>query len=87
MEPVKALIARLAHSKHVPASTNKHATIEALLQMVFPVWSAPKLYSEAQRGKLVSWRSELAVSSSRDGSEQWQFVIRHEESPFLAAAT
>jgi hypothetical protein len=87
MELVEAVIARLRHGKHASAATNQHATIEELLQTVFSVWSTQRLYSKEQRRKLVSRRSESAVSSSRVGSEQWQLVVRHEESPFLAAAT
>jgi hypothetical protein len=59
----EAAIASQQHIKHVPAAVNQHATIEELLEVVFPVWSVLRLCSQDQQEKLDSWRSELAVSS------------------------
>jgi hypothetical protein len=37
--------ARQWHGKHVSAAMNNHATIEELLEVVFSIWSMPRLYS------------------------------------------
>lgn len=63
MERVEALIARRRHGKHVSALTDTDETTEGA---VFHVWSAPRLYSEGQREKLVgSRRRRLAVVSCK----------------------
>jgi hypothetical protein len=80
-------IATQWHDKHVSTAMNQQATIEELLEVVFSVWSALRLYGEDQQQKLVSWRSELAVRELWVASEQWQFVVGCRESPLLAAAT
>jgi hypothetical protein len=41
-------IARQWLGKHIPAAMDMHTTIEELLKMVFPMWSAPEFYSEDQ---------------------------------------
>jgi hypothetical protein len=63
VEQEGVVIARQQHGKHVSAAKNQHSTIEELLEVVFSVWSVPRLYSEDQWNKLVIRRSELAVSS------------------------
>jgi hypothetical protein len=37
------------HGKHVSTAMNQKATIEELLEVVFSVWSALRLYSEDQQ--------------------------------------
>jgi hypothetical protein len=51
VEQEEAVIARERRGKHVFAATNKHATIEEQLEVVFSMWFAPRLYSEGQREK------------------------------------
>jgi hypothetical protein len=36
----------VAVAYHVSTGTNKHASVEELLEVVFSMWSLPKLYSE-----------------------------------------
>jgi ribosome-interacting GTPase 1 len=50
-ETKEATTATQRRGEHVSAATNKHATIEELLETVFSVWSAPRLYSEDKREK------------------------------------
>jgi hypothetical protein len=57
----EAAIATQWHGKHVSTAMNLQATIKELLEVVFSVWSALRLYSEDQQQKLVSRRSELAL--------------------------
>jgi hypothetical protein len=57
-------------------AANKHTPIEELLEVVFSVWSMPRLYNEDQQ-----------PVSLRVASKQWQFVVGLEESPLQAAAT
>jgi hypothetical protein len=47
MEPVS----RQWIGKHVPAATNTHATIELLLETVFPTWSVQMGYKEYNWGE------------------------------------
>jgi hypothetical protein len=54
VEQEEVAIARQRSSKRVSAAMNQHTTIEELLEGVFSVWSAPKLYNEDQREKLVT---------------------------------
>jgi hypothetical protein len=61
VEREEAAIAMQQHSEHVSAAMNQHATTEELLEVVFSVWSTPRLYSEDEQEKLVS--SEVRVSS------------------------
>jgi hypothetical protein len=49
MEPEETSITRQRLSKHVPAATNTQATIEELLEAMFSVGSAPRLYNEKPR--------------------------------------
>jgi truncated hemoglobin YjbI len=60
---VEAAIARHRRCEHVFAVKNQHTKTEEILEAVFSVWSAPRLYSKDQREKLVSRRLESAVSS------------------------
>jgi hypothetical protein len=46
-------VARLRRGKYVSAATNQHARRGQLLEAVFSVLSAPKLYSEEKREVLV----------------------------------
>jgi hypothetical protein len=59
----EASIARLRRCEHFSVATNQHAEIEQVLDAVFYMWSALRLYRGDQREKLVSWRSESVVSS------------------------
>jgi hypothetical protein len=61
VERVEAVTDRQQHSKHFSAATDNDETTE---DAVFYVWSAPRLYSEDYREKLVGSR-ELQVG---DGS-------------------
>jgi hypothetical protein len=61
VEQEEAAIARQRRHKRVSTSTNKHATVEELLEMVFSIWSVLRLYSEDQPEKSVSL--ELRISS------------------------
>jgi hypothetical protein len=54
VEQEHAAIARQQQSKHVSGATNQHMTIDELLELMFDVWSALRLYNEAQWEKLVS---------------------------------
>jgi hypothetical protein len=54
---------RQRHHKHISAETNRHATKEELLGVVFSVWFTPRLYTEDQREKLISRKSESAFGS------------------------
>jgi hypothetical protein len=47
-------IARKWLSKHAPAATDMHTTMEELLHVVFPVWPLLRLYIEDRWEKLVS---------------------------------
>jgi hypothetical protein len=38
MEPEKTVTATQWLGKHIPATRNTHATTEALLETVFPMW-------------------------------------------------
>jgi hypothetical protein len=53
--------ARQRHDKHVSATKNQHATIQELLEASISMQSVQKIYSKAQREKLVSRRSGSAV--------------------------
>jgi hypothetical protein len=44
----EAAIARQRHGKHISTAMNKHETIEELLEAVFSMQSAPRLYNEDQ---------------------------------------
>jgi hypothetical protein len=55
--------ARQWHCKHVSTASNQDATIEELLEAAFYVQSMLRPYSKDQREKLVTQRSNLAVSS------------------------
>jgi hypothetical protein len=41
------------HGKHISAAMNQHA-IEELLEAVFSMWSAPRLYNEDKQQQLIS---------------------------------
>jgi hypothetical protein len=60
-EQEKAAIARQRCRKQASAATNRHGTIEELLEAVFSMMSVTRLYSEDQQEELVSRRSESAV--------------------------
>jgi hypothetical protein len=62
VEQEEADIARQRLGKHISAANNQQAKIQELLEAMFSVWSAPKLYSEYQLEELVSWRLQSAVS-------------------------
>jgi hypothetical protein len=61
VEQEDAAIARQQRRKQVSAATNRHATIEELLEVVFSLWCMQRLYSEDQQEKLVSRRSGSVV--------------------------
>jgi tellurite resistance protein len=78
--------ARQQHGKHVSVATNKHAAIEELLEVVFSIWSSPRLYSmDPATEKSWSWISKrlkqgmtaLAKASSKltDQPRQSQVVL------------
>jgi hypothetical protein len=58
VKPKETSIARLRVSEHIP--TAKNTTIEELLETVFSVGSAPRLYNEDH------WPAELVIE------ERWQ---------------
>jgi hypothetical protein len=59
VEGINSAIERKRRGKHVSAARSKHATIEKLLEVMFAMRSAPRLYNEDELEKLVSW-SEVA---------------------------
>jgi hypothetical protein len=72
---------------NVSVAMNQHATIAKLLEVVFTVWSTLRLHS---KDKWENWSDRghsqwFAVRELQ--SEQWQFMVYHEESPLLAANT
>jgi hypothetical protein len=46
VEQEDVAVARQRHSKRISTATNKHVTTEELLEIVFSMWSAPRLYNE-----------------------------------------
>jgi hypothetical protein len=49
VEQEEVTIAGEGRGKHVSATTNKHATIEEILEAVFSMRFKPRLYSEDRR--------------------------------------
>jgi hypothetical protein len=66
MEPVS----RQRIGKHVPAATNTHATIELLLETVFPPWSVQMGYKEYKWSDPLSW--ELSPVKKRARLRLWK---------------
>jgi hypothetical protein len=48
LESEETDVSRQQLDKNVPAATDTHATIEELLEAVFPMWSVTRLYSEVR---------------------------------------
>jgi hypothetical protein len=46
VESEETAISRQWPSKHAPVATDIHATMEELQEVVFSVWSMPKLYNK-----------------------------------------
>jgi hypothetical protein len=59
MEQEPAAVARQRRGIHVSTATNQHVTIDVLLEAVFSVWSAPRLYSEDQQQQEVTRVSSM----------------------------
>jgi hypothetical protein len=62
------VIARQRHSKHVSAAMNQYATTKEMLEVVFSVWSAPRLYNEDQQPvrQTVKWGHESCGTWSQE---------------------
>jgi hypothetical protein len=58
VEPEETVIARQWLGKHASVAKDMHATMEELLDVVFSMWSVPRLYND-KREKLVSHDSEV----------------------------
>jgi hypothetical protein len=50
VEPEETATARQQQRKHMSVATDMHATTEELLEMVFYMWSVPRLCSEDEQG-------------------------------------
>jgi hypothetical protein len=59
---------RQQHIKHVFLATNKHTTIDELLEAVLSAQSMPRLYSEAQQEVVRGHSRQLAILSCIIGS-------------------
>jgi hypothetical protein len=49
VEEEEMAIAKELLGKHVPVAMATHATIDTLLEVVFPEWSVPRIYNEGQQ--------------------------------------
>jgi hypothetical protein len=59
VEPEETFISRQLLGKHVPGAMNAKETIDVLLEMVFPVGSASRLYNDDRRP------AEMMIQKSR----------------------
>lgn len=62
VESEETAISRQWPSKHAPVTTDTHATMEELEEVVFSVWSMPKLYNKDNGA--VSWSQRLSLAVS-----------------------
>jgi hypothetical protein len=58
VEAGEMAFARQQLDKHMSTVTDTHAAVEELLEIMFSVWSLPRLYREDTQEKLVALSSQ-----------------------------